>query len=566
MLKISTFLAESEQGRSVFPLFGKQEAVFEKTAAPSLKPEVLNYIDNLRPRKDAQYVLVNALGAGEYFGSNVNGDFFNEAGLIHKPTNWTGNPLIDKPASKSWAYGFPTFYNAHPYAHHKNKDSSRAYGEVELAVWNDAMKRVELVARVDHEKCVKFGGMSVWDRLVAGQFADVSMGSRVPYDLCSITLDKKLYQKALATFNPAKHKHPGAAALEFHKKLKAEDGVGIRGLSITRKDYSKYCLEQMNVILPDGKKVWVYNDYPNFFDISFVFIGADRTAKVMVYISRINAFIPSAFEAEKLGYAESEPEVKLASIQGQLLQQQFKKASFGKWGELDKEIAPNLPPGKAIPALTRNEPHLPDATLDLLSSLPLRNALSTAAGIGIILRPAEFQKVLLNKLGKGELAKRLAESKAVFPQSEEETPIGVSEENFHPGLARILMPHMASRSGLGPIIQHRVVMIETSSPQDVQKTSSLSDDLLRKMGAAYNGYRKEVMGLVDRTQEMIKRASGSNDDLQKLASISDKDFFTPLSFHYFSHAFLDEIPVEVKVSAITGANVQRANPSRNTRN
>jgi hypothetical protein len=31
-------------------------------------------------------VLVNAMGAGEYYGSNSNGDHFPEAGLIHRPS------------------------------------------------------------------------------------------------------------------------------------------------------------------------------------------------------------------------------------------------------------------------------------------------------------------------------------------------------------------------------------------------------------------------------------------------------------------------------------------------
>src|SRR5690606_5481393 len=110
---------------------------------------------------------------------------------------------------------------------------------------------------------------------------DVSMGSKVPFDTCSITLDWKLYREAEATFNPKKHKHPGVAILEFHNDLKRRTGRGIRGLSVTRSDYSDYCLNRMNQILPDGRKVFVYNDFPRFFDISFVFIGADRTAKVM---------------------------------------------------------------------------------------------------------------------------------------------------------------------------------------------------------------------------------------------------------------------------------------------
>ena len=108
--------------------------------------------------------------------SNINGDHFPEAALIHKPNDWTGNPLVDKAKARSWPYGFPTFYLAHPFAHHRNKDATRAFGEVELSTWNPLMKRVELVVRVDYDKCVKFGGTAVWDKLCAGKYPDVSMG------------------------------------------------------------------------------------------------------------------------------------------------------------------------------------------------------------------------------------------------------------------------------------------------------------------------------------------------------------------------------------------------------
>lgn len=157
MIKTSLFLGEAEHGRTVIPLFTKSDSAFEKTASVLL-PDVVRYIETLKPRTDAQYVLVNAMGASEYWGSNVNGDAFPEYSLIHAPDQWTGNPLIDKIAAKSWPYGYPTFYNAHPYAHHRNKDHTRAFGDVELAAWNDAMKRVELVIRVDKDKCESFGG------------------------------------------------------------------------------------------------------------------------------------------------------------------------------------------------------------------------------------------------------------------------------------------------------------------------------------------------------------------------------------------------------------------------
>lgn len=952
MLKVSTFLSETEFGRTAVPLFGPADGFFEKTASVSLLPEVLKYVETLRPQNGSQYVLVNALGAGEFFSSNVNGDFFNEAGLIHKPDDWKNIPLLDRRYGKTWPYGFPTFYDAHPFAHHRNKDPTRAYGEVELATWNDKMKRVELVARVDHDKCERFGGMGVWDRLKEGQYADVSMGTRVPYDLCfprgtlirtalgqkaieeiligdrvrthtgavravtglmgrvssdlvaihtsglprikatgshpflvirkeqarscrgwssgerqrhilvkgqacsrcgafpelspawaaaetlrpgdyfavpvstsakssedevtpkrarllgyylgdgyilrqrtgkgkdgeyrdmgvgfsvgstesshlqrllatiseadvqngprvyesgegrkalivslfdqglaawlqrfggrtsrgkylaeevfawsreaklelvagyidtdgscdvrgqvrigsvnrgllldvqrlllaesitatvcfagtvstgfgvgteswylvlstaqaqkfvgrsekvvpiettgkespqsffwegywytpiksikeldqteetfnfsvetdesyiaegraahncSITLDKKLYQEALATYDPKKHKHPGAAALEFHKRRKAKNGTGIRGLSITRADYSKYCLEQMNQILPDGRKVFVYNDYPRFFDISFVFIGADRTAKVMIYIAQ-NFVMSSNEAAEKLGYVEGVE--KAASISDQLLDLTFKRAAL-KRGEIDKDVTPNLPPSKAVPLLTRSEPDLSGHAMDALSAVPLGNALSTTTGLGIVLRPREFQKLILKKMGKGDLADSLERRGILFPASDEETSTGLKKEDFMPALARKLLSEVPARSGLGPIIHRRVVVIACSTPRETEKTSSLSDDLLRKMGAAYNGYRREVQEFVTNAQDLFRHATSSDEtELCKVASVSPEEISTPLSRCYFETAFKDELPGKSegaeKVASIIGASVQRVPPSRTT--
>jgi hypothetical protein len=564
MIKVSTFLSETEFGRAAVPLFGPADSFFEKTASASLLSEVTKYIATLKPKNGSQYVLVNALGAGEYFGSNINGDHFPEAALIHKPNDWKGVPLLDRRHGKTWAYGFPTFYDAHPYAHHKNKDSSRAYGEVELAAWNDRMKRVELVTRIDHDKCVKFGGMSIWDRLKEGQFPDVSMGSRVPYDTCSITLDKKLYQEALSTFDPSRHKHPGMAALEFHKKLKEKGGAGIRGLAITRADYSRYCLEQMNKILPDGRKVFVYNDYPRFFDISYVFIGADRTAKVMVFISQ-NFSLSSSAEAEKLGYAQEGAE-KTASIAAHVVEAAFKTAALGKSGEIDKQVSPNLPPSKAVPLLARSEPRLSSSVMGALSSVPLGSALSTTAGMGIILKPREFLNLVLSKMGKVDLASALERRNILFPSVCEELPADLSVKDFMPALARKLLPAMESRSALGPIIQHRLVIIAGAPPVETEKASSLSDDLLRNMGAAYNGYRRGVEDFVRNTQDLIKQAAGSQTELCKLASASADEVLPPLSVHYIATAFKDELTSasELSASSIIGASVQRDTPSRNT--
>ncbi len=558
MIKVSLFQGETEEGPCAIPLFGRADAAFEKTAAPRLLPEVANYIQDLRPIKDSIYVLVNAMGASEYFGSNVNGDAFTEASLIHAPDSWKGVPAHDRELAKTWAYGYPTFYLAHPYAHHRNKDATRAFGEVELAAWNPRMKRVELVTRVDREKCYAFGGVGVWDKLSQGQFPDVSMGTKVPFDTCSICLDWKRYREAQASFKAGRHKSPGDAILEVHKSRP------IRGVSITRKDYCDHALRSMNKILPDGRKVFVYNDFPRFFDISFVFIGADRTAKTMMKIAHERKYwaVGSAEMAEKLGYLETDsgllvPEgEKTASVEDSL-----KLAFVGKLkeGEIEKNIVPSHFARKAIPMLTRGEKDLPKGILKELESSPLETALSTPTSLGMVLRPREFQRIILVQIGRRDLADSYDRQNVVFPRVEESEEVPMGPESVLPSLARLLSSVLGERSGFGPFVEPRVVIISKNPTEHPPRSTSHSSPLLRKIGSAYNGYRKNLMDLVAHSQELMT-LEGMPSDGHKLASVSPEEVFTPLSVSYFNDAFWDE----VGTADTQTSTVERGIPSRNT--
>lgn len=569
MIKVSLFQGETEFGPAAVPLFGPADSVFEKLASPRLLPEVAKYIAGLRPQKDSIYVLVNAMGALEYYGSNVNGDGFTEESLTHAPDDWKGVPLYDRELAKTWAYGYPTFYGAHPYAHHRNKDASRAFGEVEFAGWNPSMKRVELVTRVDKDKCEQFGGVGTWDKLHRGEFPDVSMGTKVPFDTCSICLDWKRYREAQATFDRARHSSPGMAVLEVHKKHP------IRGVSITRKDYCEHALKMMNRILPDGRKVFVYNDYPRFFDISFVFIGADRTAKVMLKIAgdaRKYWSVGSAEIAEKLGYAETAggillPAVdleKVASAPEEPCDDTLKLAFIGKLSatkqsEMTKSVVPSHFAGKAVPLLTREEKDLPKSVIDTLGASPLETALSTPSALGIVLRPREFQRVILLQIGRRDLADRYDRHGVVFPKTEEADDVPMGPDAVSPILARLLSSFLGGRSGLGPFVEQRVVVLSKNPTEEPPKATSHSSSLLRKIGSAYNGYRKNVMELVAHSQELMTQ-EGMPSDGMKLASAPVDDVFTPLSVSYLTGAFMDEVGTAEATPSI----VERGSPSRNT--
>lgn len=561
MIKVSLFQGTEEYGPAAVPLFGPTDSYFEKVASASLLPEVSAYIAQLKPRNESQYVLVNAMGAGEYYSSNVNGDRFSEAALVHAPDDWRGVPLYDAARAKDWAYGFPTFYGAHVFPHHRNKDAKRALGYVELAAWNPHMKRVELVTRLDHESCMRHGGEGIWDRLKSGGYPDVSMGTKVPFDTCSICTDRKKYQQGWDRYDPKRHKSPGEAILEFHKQLKAKYGIGIRGLSITRADYCDHARTRMNFILPDGRKVWVDNDFPRFFDISYVFIGADKIAKAMMKIAdggRVYSFMGSAELAEKLSAVSVDYDLEkmAAAVEGL------------KSAEMKKEVIPNQLAGKAVPLLTKQEEDLPPGVLHVLGGCGLGSALSTLSGLGIVLRPREFQRIVLIHSGKTDLADQLESMGHLFPKVDDTEEMPLSEAEFSPTLASLLAPLMAGRSAFGPVIERRVVVLAGMPEKHARASTSHPSELLRKIGAAYNGYRSSLMQFIPAAQDMIEATTPSGMvELRKFASMDAESLFTPLSYQYLTTAFLDEVPVVdtrqgvVKLSSESAkAGVQRELP------
>lgn len=132
---------------------------FVKTAEYS--QVLVDFIKTLKEKADKIYALVNALSAGEYYGSNRNGDYFPEESLkeYHKTFEALG----------------------HVYRHHINKDPNKSLGRVVFSHYNPEMHRVELIIELDKPK-----SEDVVERLEKGDLPAVSMGCRVPWDECSI--------------------------------------------------------------------------------------------------------------------------------------------------------------------------------------------------------------------------------------------------------------------------------------------------------------------------------------------------------------------------------------------
>lgn len=273
----------------------------EKTASGEHLPEVLELIESIKPQEGRLYLVNSALGAGEYVGFNLRGDWFTEQGLLHTPDHWAEIPVWDIDARRraaNWTeeapgwgnlcWGFPTFYNAHRFRHHSNKDPNKAYGFILGAFWDPRMHRVILVSELIRENCARLGALDLYSRIERGEFPDTSMGAKVPYDRCAICGNV-----AKSPANYCEHVHKNA-----------------------RHPYG------MRQILPDGRMCGVYNDYPRFFDDSFVFIGAERSAKTMSnftsmvkgdrgYTQEIHPYVPPT---RKIASAPTEREDQWSNI------------------------------------------------------------------------------------------------------------------------------------------------------------------------------------------------------------------------------------------------------------
>lgn len=501
MIKVCQYKAGPGQGDRLVQLFQpgdiKGAAAFfsmGKTAAPMLS-EVQQYLKGLKPNPNNIYVLVNALGAGEYWGSNINGDYFPEPALIHKGQDW----------------GYETFYNAFPYKHHVNKDPSKSFGKVELVAWHDQMKRVELVVAISRQLAKQFGAEDVIDKLDRGLFPDVSMGCKVPYDLCSICTDWINYRRAQSTFDPRVHRTVGQAVLAWHKKQP------IRGLSITRNDYCEHLQRLLNRILPDGRKVYAINDYPRFFDISFVFIGADKTAKVMAKLASVGMqgdVIPSWYIAEQLGYNDLEDEPRGRSMVGWRMEKAasvdsvraiMAKKAAQKRAEITKDVTPSQFGGKAVAPEEHFHPDLPTDLLDQLGHCPLHEALSTPATMGMVLKPREFQRIVIIQMGRKPLADELDRHDQVFAPTEGMSHLApVGGEHFSDAIMRLLLPFLEDRSILEPVAKRRIIRISMGKhPMGGRSPEEVSDPFLQKLSSAYNGYLNRLGACLSSSHERI---------------------------------------------------------------
>ncbi len=475
MIKYVEYESFDEHGQHIIPVNSLYE--MNKTAS-AYSPELMKIIVGMKRREDRYYVVVNALGSYEVWGCNRNGDGFPEEGLTHKSLRTDMGTPND--------YGYKTFeYYARVYKHHVNKDPKRSFGEIIFAHWNPVLHRIELIVAIN-----RVTGKDIIDALEAGNLVAVSMGCKVRYDECNIC------------GNHAKTR------LEYCFHLKNY----LRQI-IDRALAERWSKEVGRIILP-GTQVHAVNDYPRFFDLSKVYIGADRTSYILGKAASSGLVVCSADIAEAMGVTDDMVD---------------KMAQVGKQSEINKNIGGGISPDdvdgtvakadkirvirKAIDERMNDaivaEPKLPAQLLDsMANAVPVSSILSTMLGMGIHPKPLEFQRIILVRVGQKPLADELERQNLVFDYDDdtvEPQTLNISNQGFNDTLGKLLTPHLQTRSCfpsfLGPRVQAILVKKASnawlSPEQDTSYEKTKISPALKAIGglaALYAGLKLKAAG------------------------------------------------------------------------
>lgn len=465
-----------------------------------LSPQVVAFVNTIKPTDKHTYKLITAMGAAEYWGQNRNGDRFYERALL-------------LPGPK---YGHTSFLSAGVYRHHVNKDPNKSLGKVIFAYYNHQMHRVELVIDYDHGLLERHGAMDY----LSLTNPDYSMAARVPWDRCTICNDEALFRKVLAGAVSRRPEDEVRAVLDYIKH------TPIKGLATKRPDYCDHLKHMMNQIIetgPDaGKQVGSKNDYPEFFDISQVTTGADPSAKEMRKIASAAEYMGGAELAEYYGCADEEPYTiltKAASWTDALeIARTHVKRAADKAAMLEHEAdIDKMVDGVGVPLSVGQERRLPR---ELLGNGDVTRLLSTLGGLGIVLNPMEFQTMSLDRMGMGGLGSFLESRNAVFPPC----PVcgghaanmpWVSPSSVDRGLADSFLPFLENRSCLTPVSDRRMYAIfvktaGTSVHDEVTYTDAvqMAPELEKTMSAVGSMYRAYRENLASSVEPLVHSACG----------------------------------------------------------
>ncbi len=425
-----------------------------------------DYFKTIKPEPGHTFVYVLALGSWETYGENRNGDGFPEFPYMEhlRPPAISSTDTLPLHYKSFEKYG-------HNYRHHANKDPNKKVGDVVKAFWNPMMHRVELLVKLIDAKAP-----DLVQRIGAGEFPPVSMGTRVKYDVCSICYNR----------------------------------------APTRAQYCDHLKNNMRGVIGD-KKVAALNPSPKFFDISWVFRGADKTAFMMKKVAYDAPYeIISGAEAGE--YLDHMSQQKVAArkmadmdkiVQG--LPVDNHDSSF-KPSEIDgmkKMRSLVLDAGK-------NTPDFADDTLKFMSQFSFPQIFSSLTASGLIqLSTPEVTKIVLFKsyptkpVSGRTLSKAVAAQQSVlqlfedFPnlldQLKETGILNMGVDKVDENIIKAAAPLFEKRSGIPEYLKRRFI------PQQYREGSTPNTTMLSITDPASGQRYRTTRGAAVRAHDEVAK-------------------------------------------------------------
>jgi len=403
---------------------------------------------------------------------------------------------------RQWAHQLASYcYKVRPHPVIKAKNPTRRYGDT----WCVPTRTLE-----EYE-----GSDFVYNFEVEDDESYVVNGvsahnCKVPLDLCSVCSDWKRVRQAMATFDPKVHAHSGIPVLREHQKSP------IQGAARTRIEYCEHMKTMGGQVLPDGRKVFVYNDFCRFFDISFVWVGADKTARVMWHLRGENPL------QDVMPKPTNSPETLLGAILSKVSHVDLRKI-----GEMEKDIPGGL--AQSVLSATDRDSTIAPAALDALKKQcgGTKPLLSTLSAAGIVLKPEEFQRVTeLQDPGENVVLRALSSMGRVFDTDHSgiDDSLAVSPSDVVPDVLSRLGQMLHARSSYTPFLAPRVRSITIVTRVSPKKYLPVdTGEVSTKVAALYNGYRLSMLENAPKLAEMsVPWISGSLDEDTKYASLGGK--------------------------------------------
>jgi hypothetical protein len=315
---------------------------------------ILSKAKDIKPKKNHSYVHLITTGAGEVYGANSNGDYFNkEAREVTYPNPKPGTPKTEMLHGGLVKYHDTFAKYAKVYREHNNsRKKGTPLGEVVIEAYNKHMDRGELIVELPDDKW----GPEL-QKLSADEHVYWSMGAGLPSDSCSIC---------------------------GNKSKKTTDYC----------EHAKYSKLQLD---KEGNQVFLYNDQPHFHDISCVAVPADKIAFALSKVASKGGTGNAIYESRASVYL---PHSLLRDMGEKILA--HRAELLDKLARLEKTIRLEQVPNDVKLLSNSFGDELDEDTVSKLTNFPLDDVLDCCDKKSVMLPPKSFIRIAMKK-PKGDI-------------------------------------------------------------------------------------------------------------------------------------------------------------------